>query len=273
MKLYNRLFIITLMIIVVIAGCSKTDETITQDIPLTSETGKRGDEKNQEPEIETSKTSGAEEQNSPDEKQEISEDTKKETDKKSILQGNNAQTITEPSKTEEVASETKDEYSSAENQENSEALDTTLTLKIEGLADKHINVSLDELKAMRDMIYEADFYSLNSFGTTGYTHFKGVNLWSLLESNSLISDEASKVLVVAQDGYKMEFAIEQVKRQDYIDETNPDAKHPIIIAWEENGEEYSSKEGSPFKLVVGQKEAGDVNKPQWVSNIDKIVIE
>lgn len=272
MKLYNRLFVFALMIIVVIAGCSKTDETITEDIPLTSETEKRDNEKNQEPDIETSKTSGAEEQNSPDEKQEISVDTKKETDEKSILQGNNAQTITEPSKTEEVVSETKDEYSSTENQENSEALDT-VTLKIEGLSDKHLTVSLDELKAMGDLIYEADFYSLNSFGTTGYTHFKGVNLWSLLESNSLISDEASKVLVVAQDGYKMEFTIEQVKRQDYIDETNPDAKHPMIIAWEENGEEYSSKEGSPFKLVVGQKEAGDVNKPQWVSNIDKIVIE
>lgn len=271
MKLYNRLFVITLLIIIVIAGCSKPDETITEDIPLTSETEKRDDEKNQEPEIETSKTSGAEEQNSPDEKQEIFEDTKKETDEKSLLQENNVQTIPEPSKTEEVVSEN-DEFTSAENQENSEALDT-LTLKIEGLADKHLNVSLDELKAMVDIIYEADFYSLNSFGTTGYTHFKGVNLWSLLESNSLISDEVTKVLVVAQDGYKMEFTIEQVKRQDYIDETDPDAKHPMIIAWEENGEEYSSKEGSPFKLVVGQKEAGDVNKPQWVSNIDKIVIE
>ncbi len=265
MKLYNRLFIIALMIIIVIAGCSKADETITDDIPLTSETEKRDDEKNQEPEIETSQKSDSEEQKSPDEKKEISEDTTKETDEESLLQENNAQTIPEPPKTE-------DEYTSAENQENSEALDT-VTLKIEGLADKHLAVSLDELKAMRDMIYEADFYSLNSFGTTGYTHFKGVNLWSLLESNSLISDESSKVLVVAEDGYKMEFTIEQVKRQDYIDETNPDAKHPMIIAWEENGEEYSSKEGSPFKLVVGQKEAGDVNKPQWVSNIDKIVIE
>lgn len=271
MKLYYRLFVITLMIIIVIAGCSKADETIKEDVPLTSEAEKKDDEKNQEPEIETSKTSDAEEQKSPGEKQEISEDTKKETDEISLLQENNAQTIPEPSKTEEVVSEN-DEFTSVENQENSEALDA-VTLKIESLADKNLTISLDELKAMGDMIYEADFYSLNSFGTTGYTHFKGVNLWSLLESNSLISDEASKVTVVAEDGYKMEFTIEQVKRQDYIDETNPDAKHPMIIAWEENGEEYSSKEGSPFKLVVGQKEAGDVNKPQWVSNIDKIVIE
>ena len=71
----------------------------------------------------------------------------------------------------------------------------------------------------------------------------------------------------------MEFTLEQVKRQDYIDETNPVAKYPMIIAWEENDEEYNSKEGAPYKLVVGQKEAGDVNKPQWVSNIDRIVIE
>ena len=71
----------------------------------------------------------------------------------------------------------------------------------------------------------------------------------------------------------MEFTVDQVKKQDYMDETNPDNKYPMIIAWEENGEEYDTEEGAPFKLVVGQKQAGDVNKPQWVSNIDKIVIE
>ena len=88
----------------------------------------------------------------------------------------------------------------------------------------------------------------------------------------LIKAEASKISIVAQDGYSMEFTIDQIK-MEYMDETNPDNKYPVIIAWEENGEEYSTDEGAPYKLVVGQKEPGDVNKPQWVSNIDVIIIE
>jgi DMSO/TMAO reductase YedYZ molybdopterin-dependent catalytic subunit len=146
-------------------------------------------------------------------------------------------------------------------------------LKISGLTDNELSLSLEELKAMDELIFEADFYSLNSFGTTGYTHFKGINLWGLLEKKALIKNEASVVTVVAQDGYKIQFTVEQVKKQDYIDETNAETKYPMIVAWEENGEEYSQDKGAPFKLVVGQKEAGDINKPQWVSNIDSIVVE
>ena len=159
-------------------------------------------------------------------------------------------------------------------QEETEELqkDENNILKIEGLVENQLKLPLHELKTLNDIIFEADFYSLNSFGTTGYTHFKGVKLWDLLEQNALIKAEASKVSIVAQDGYSMEFTLDQVK-MDYMDETNPDNKYPMIIAWEENGEEYSTDEGAPYKLVVGQKEPGDVNKPQWVSNIDVIIIE
>lgn len=146
-------------------------------------------------------------------------------------------------------------------------------LKVSGLTENELSLSLEELKALDELIFEADFYSLNSFGTTGYTHFKGINLWQLLEKKALIKNEATVVTVVAQDGYKMQFTVEQVKKQDYIDETNSEAKYPMIVAWEENGEEYTPDKGAPFKLVVGQKEAGDTNKPQWVSNIDSIVVE
>lgn len=145
-------------------------------------------------------------------------------------------------------------------------------LKIKGLLENELMLSLNDLKAMNDIIFDADFYSLNSYGTTGYTHFKGVKLWKLLESKALINPTAVKITIIAQDGYSTEFTIEQIK-MEYMDETNPDNKYPMIIAWEENGEEYSADEGAPYKLVVGQKEPGDVNKPQWVSNIDIIIVE
>lgn len=146
-------------------------------------------------------------------------------------------------------------------------------LKIEGNVGNKVMFTLEELKAMDSFIFEADFFSLNSYGTKGYTHFKGINLWSLLNEKAQISQDASKIMIVATDGYEMAFTLEQVKRQDYIDEQNSEALYPMIIAWEENGEEYDVSEGAPYKLVVGQTEPGDVNKPQWVSNIDKIIIE
>ncbi len=146
-------------------------------------------------------------------------------------------------------------------------------LHIQGKVKNPLSLNLDDLKAMNDIIFKGNFYSLNNFGTRAYTEFKGVNLWSLLKSKAEISDEATKVKIIASDGYEMQFTVEQVKRQDYIDETDDTAKFPMIIAWEENGEEYDLDDGLPFKLVIGQKEPGDVNKPQWVSNIEKILVE
>jgi len=117
------------------------------------------------------------------------------------------------------------------------------------------------------------YYWLNSFGSTGHTDFKGIKLWSLLEDMGIVDASSSRVKIVAADGYSMDFGISQIKRMDYIDETNQDVKLPIIIAWEENGGAYDPADGAPFKLVVGQKEPGDVNKPQWVSSIEKIIVE
>lgn len=147
------------------------------------------------------------------------------------------------------------------------------TLKIQGNISNELSLSLAELQAYTDIGYSGTFYSLNSFGTTQHTDFKGVNLWLLLKNKAGISDSAATVKIIAVDGYEMQFTIAQIKRSDYIDETDQDVKLPVIIAWQEDGENYSINDGPPYKLVIGQKEPGDVNKPQWVSNIDRIIVE
>lgn len=147
------------------------------------------------------------------------------------------------------------------------------TLKVQGNVSNELSLSLAELQDYTDIGFSGTYYSLNSFGTTQHTDFKGVNLWLLLKDKAGISDSATTVKVIAVDGYEMQFSIAQVKRSDYIDETDQDVKLPVIIAWQENGEDYSINDGPPYKLVIGQKEPGDVNKPQWVSNIDKIIVE
>lgn len=216
------------------------------------------------------------------------EDIEKSEDEKDLEEDQEIDEIKDGEELEEIAKEIEDKIEDAKEDSEkaageiesgkSEVIKESIedkhnAMSIEGKVGKPLSLDLDDLKSMNDILFKGNFYSLNNFGTTAYTEFKGVNLWKLLDLKAEILDEASKVRIIASDGYEMEFAIDQVKKQDYIDETDETAKFPIIIAWEENGEEYDLDDGLPFKLVIGQKEAGDINKPQWVSNIQKIIVE
>lgn len=181
----------------------------------------------------------------------------------------------------EVPTETKPEESpkpieSAPKKAEESPIDTNIdnaSFQIEGSAvDKPIVLSLDDLKAMKDSYIEDDFFSLNSYGTKEYFSFKGIKLSAVLQKAGL-RENAGTVKFVASDGYEQEITIEQALREDYIDEQNPDKKYPVIIAWHENGKDYAADRGAPFRLVIGQKEPGDVNKPQWVQNVVKIIVD
>ncbi|MCF6096889.1 molybdopterin-dependent oxidoreductase [Thermovorax subterraneus] len=134
-------------------------------------------------------------------------------------------------------------------------------------------LTLDELKSMDEGLVEADYFSINSYGTKEYTRFKGVWVWHILKEKVKIKENASKVTFIAEDGYSVEFSLDDVKRENYIDEQNPKARYKMILAWEENGKEINPANGNPFQLVVGQRKPGDVNKPYWVRNVKTIRID
>lgn len=279
----KKFLIIFLVLLLSIVGCSNNDIPSTSDPDEIAEENQNGQEP-QEEEPQAEDPIGEDAQ---------AEDIQAEDAESQNVSGGNPQVEDSEAKEGEdnfekapgvndqiPAEEGKEPTDTTEQIESSDSVDTGKSgeeaadiLKIEGLVGKELKLSFDELKKMADYIFEDDYYSLNSFGTTGYTHFKGINLWYLLEKEALIEAEAGKIRVIAKDGYEVELTIDGVKKQDYIDETNPDKKFPIIIAWEENGEEYDADLLAPYKLVVGQTEAGDVNKPQWVYNIDRIIVE
>lgn len=149
-----------------------------------------------------------------------------------------------------------------------------LSLVIRGDAvKKELRFTLDELKEMEDALVEDDYFAINSYGTEGYYHFKGIWIWQLIKEKADLKENASKVSFIAEDGYTAEYTLEEVKREDYLDEKNPARKYKMILAWEENGREYDTNLGPPFQLVVGQREPGDVNKPYWVRNVKTIRID
>jgi len=272
MKKIKNLFVLVLLILVVITGCSPKNDNVTSRVPGDVEEQIINLKNNEEIEAknEVEHKNDVEINEVANEESNSKEETNNTVDKTSdSINNNDAENNNivkiENEEENQVVKTTEDVFIEEETDD--------ITLKIEGNVGKELKFTLEELKAMNDIVFEADFFSLNSFGTKKYFHFKGVNLWSLLEQKCEISDDATSVSIIAEDGYEMVFTVEQVKKQDYIDEQNPEILYPMIIAWEEDKVEYDVSEGAPFKLVVGQNEAGDVNKPQWVSNIDKIVVE
>lgn len=153
-----------------------------------------------------------------------------------------------------------------------EAAPGTVIIEGEGVKNR-ASFSLEELKSMKEGLVEADYFSINSYGTKGYSHFKGVWVWHIIREKVDLKEDASKVTFIGEDGYKVEFTLKDVQREDYIDEQNPEAKYKMILAWEEDGREFDPENGNPFQLVVGQREPGDVNKPYWVRNVKIIRID
>jgi hypothetical protein len=147
-------------------------------------------------------------------------------------------------------------------------------LLIEGGGVKEkITFTLEELKSMEDGLVEADYFSKNSYGTEEYLHCKGIWVWYLLREKASLKEHASIVSFIADDGYKAEYTLEDVKREDYLDEHNPETGYKMILAWEIDGKENASRKESPFQLVVGQREPGDTNRPYWVRFVKTILVD
>ena len=150
----------------------------------------------------------------------------------------------------------------------------TGTILIEGKAvEGKASFTPEDLKSMKDGLVEADYFSINSYGSKGYSHFKGIWVWHILSEKVSLKEHASKVSFIAEDGYQVEYTLEEVKREDYIDQQNPETKYRMILAWEENGIEYDPAMGNPFQLVVGQRETGEQNRPYWVRNVKIIRVD
>lgn len=153
-------------------------------------------------------------------------------------------------------------------------VDETIFIQLEGDGiARETRLTLKDLKAMEEGLVEDEYFSINTYGTREQTAFKGVWVWYVLQNSVELSEEASTVRFIAEDGYKVEYTLEEVARSDYLDEQDPEKKLKLILAWEQDGKAFDPQAGNPLQLVVGQREPGDVNKPFWVRNVETIVID
>ncbi len=144
---------------------------------------------------------------------------------------------------------------------------------IEGPGVKNaMTFTLSDLKGMSEGLVSDNYFSLGRGVVEEYTEFKGVSLLYLLNKAGLQSN-ASRVIVKAEDGYTQMFTLDEVKKEDYISQKDPNKKYKMIIAFSEKGKEYDPAKGNPFRLVVGQVGEMDFNKQRWVRYVKTIKVE
>ncbi|AOY76623.1 S-layer homology domain-containing protein [Clostridium formicaceticum] len=128
--------------------------------------------------------------------------------------------------------------------------------------------TVEDLKSKGGSV-SANYFFLNQYGTQGYVRYRGISLAYLLDEVVGVNSSARSVSITAQDGYRRQYNLSDVRR-DYIDQNKSSARLQMILAWEEDGRTLTGQ--YPLKLVMGQTEAGDVNKPNWVSNVKTISV-
>lgn len=116
----------------------------------------------------------------------------------------------------------------------------------------------------------ATYFSRGGHPTTEEeTPFVGVRLIDILDAAGM-SSSASRVTVTGADNYSATFTVAQVTA-DYIDETRPGVELPMIIAYSEDGKQYTGDH--PFRLVMGETVAGEYNRMYWVSIVKTITVQ
>ncbi len=155
--------------------------------------------------------------------------------------------------------------------------DTKDMIVIEGSAVKTPKAfSLSDLKNMTNGRVTANYFSRGRDTAPNprvHTKCTGVSVYYLLTETIELSSTPSRVTVIAEDGYRQSFPIEEVAGY-YMDETDPTNNAlEMIIAWEQDGSEYSTSDGAPFRLIIGQKFAEEYNRLKWVRNVAKIKVE
>ena len=60
------------------------------------------------------------------------------------------------------------------------AADSCITIEGSGV-ESAVQLTLGDLQKMTDALVEDDYFSINTYGTEEYFHFKGVWVWAVLE--------------------------------------------------------------------------------------------
>jgi len=125
------------------------------------------------------------------------------------------------------------------------------TLKISGLVEKPLTITLQEIRELDVVEIVRDFHCVESWSVPD-NKWKGVAVYQLLElANPL--PEARYAIVRSPGGYETNLLLEVLLCQD------------TILVWEHNGKPLSWDHGYPLRLIVPDLYA--YKSVKWVSEI------
>ncbi len=123
--------------------------------------------------------------------------------------------------------------------------------------------TLEDLKSKTAGIVSSTYTSLNNFGTKSSYEFEGISMQYLLNNVVSLKSSAKSISVIAEDGYTKRFNLDSNENGIYSKDMY---NNPVLLAWLEDGKSIN------LKFVIGQSTDKHLNKPLWVDNIKRIVV-
>ena len=150
-----------------------------------------------------------------------------------------------------------------------DATPSTAQFRITGAVEKPGYFTVDGLKTYPGVAATTKTYNwLNSYGSTGRAIMTGVYLETLLKNVIRMAPDAASVTVTASDGYERSFNLDSQELGAYW--TDNDG-NKLMLAWSGSGDRGNVDPGT-LRLVVGQKNADDINLSSWVSGVVSITV-
>ena len=140
--------------------------------------------------------------------------------------------------------------------------DTVLTVSGSAL-DRDWYFSLSDLQSLGGA-YSGSYFSRGKEPQEATTSFSGIMVSYLLDS--VIGASYSKATFTASDGYAGSYGPGAVDAW-YINEKDPSASLPMILAWGEDGSPCD------LRLVMGQQIAGEYNRTYWVRDVITVTLQ
>ena len=159
--------------------------------------------------------------------------------------------------------------------------ENTITIGGEGVRNEK-TYTVSELEGKQTLAVTGDYSFLNESGQTSQLRYRGISLYSLLSSSEIgLKSNADQVIVTFADEATKTFSLSEVLKSNYlnsvtgaedlrmilaygsasVENTNKEDGKPLVATNEAAGYDAAyGNSGGPIKLVVGQKDAEDVNE-------------
>jgi len=159
-------------------------------------------------------------------------------------------------------------------------LDDKLTISGDGV-EAETSFSLGQVEDMTEGRLEKNF-TMMTLVEPHNGRYQGVALDYLLAQAGL-KEEAKYVQIVCADGVSMEFSLEELLSDNYVNEVD-DSRLKPILAYGKDGYplvpdrssagflEKAGNEGGPLRLMIGQTVEGERNSPKCLQHVTGLVI-